>query len=416
MSACAASRPAEAQRRFDDGVDALRIERGGADPAPFVDAPKHRAAVDVGEASHARRASTGRPTTSALSPASAEEVLVRRSRRPGRAASARRAPTDRRHRLALFEIVNAKSSDLGTAAPAGAEGEQQQGAITKIDRPAPSAGHEQPIENIAGDRLRALARARAIGGADGETQRVSNGRITERAFDAAPAMQRRPEREAVRQRASRWRRALAVGSHFGGDRKEVGGRSRKEEYRSRHSCWRRFSMKWTVKLERIDEAGNLHSTTVGYVERPELTSEADLGLTHDDGKYLIRRVQAEIAQDQVRALISKVRPCPCCGRLRSIKEHRRRRIDTVFGHLRIHAPRFEACVCGRSAASSPMAVLFPHRSTPELRYLQVKLGCKFSYQQAADILNEFLPDLSCFNHATTRNRVLASYAGFWVTA
>ncbi len=96
-------------------------------------------------------------------------------------------------------------------------------------------------------------------------------------------------------------------------------------------------MKWTMKLERIDEAGNLHSTTVGYVERPELTSEADLGLTHDDGKYLIRQVQAEIAQDQVRALISKVRPCLCCGRLRSIKEHRRRRIDTVFGHLRIHA-------------------------------------------------------------------------------
>ena len=43
-------------------------------------------------------------------------------------------------------------------------------------------------------------------------------------------------------------------------------------------------MKWTVKLERIDEAGNLQSTIVGYVERPELTSEADLGLTHDDGK------------------------------------------------------------------------------------------------------------------------------------
>ncbi len=59
-------------------------------------------------------------------------------------------------------------------------------------------------------------------------------------------------------------------------------------------------MKWTLKLERIDEAGNLHSTTVAYVERPELTSEADLGLTHDDGKYLLRRVQAEVAQEQVR--------------------------------------------------------------------------------------------------------------------
>jgi len=54
-----------------------------------------------------------------------------------------------------------------------------------------------------------------------------------------------------------------------------------------------------------------------------------------------------------------------------------------------------------------VAALFPHRSTPELRHLQVKLGCKFSYQQAAEILNEFLPDLACFNHATTRNRVLA---------
>ena len=166
-------------------------------------------------------------------------------------------------------------------------------------------------------------------------------------------------------------------------------------------------MNWVVKLERIDDAGNLQSTIVGYVERPDLASEADLGLTHDEGKYLIRRLQAEIAQNQVEALIAKARPCPCCRRLRSVKEHRRRQIDTMFGHLRIHAPRFEACACGRSAASSPVASLFPHRTTPELRHLQVKLGSKFSYKQAADILNEFLPDLSCFNHATTRNRVLA---------
>ena len=61
-------------------------------------------------------------------------------------------------------------------------------------------------------------------------------------------------------------------------------------------------MRWTVKLERVDEAGNLHSTTVGHVERPELRSEADFGLTHDDGKYLIRQLQAEIAHDQVGAL------------------------------------------------------------------------------------------------------------------
>ncbi len=67
-------------------------------------------------------------------------------------------------------------------------------------------------------------------------------------------------------------------------------------------------MKWTLKLERIDEAGNLHSTTVAYVERPELTSEADLGLTHDDGKYLLPRVQAEVAQEQVRPSSRKFGP------------------------------------------------------------------------------------------------------------
>ena len=166
-------------------------------------------------------------------------------------------------------------------------------------------------------------------------------------------------------------------------------------------------MNWTVKLERIDEAGNLHSMIIGYVERPDLMSEADLGLTHDDGKYLIQRLRRELPKIRLTASSRKLGPVLACDRLRSIKEHRRRRIDTVFGHLRIRAPRFEACVCGRSGASSPVTALLPDRSTPELRYLQVKLGSKFSYKQAADILNEFLPDLSSFNHTTTRNRVLA---------
>ena len=38
-------------------------------------------------------------------------------------------------------------------------------------------------------------------------------------------------------------------------------------------------MKWTLKLEHIDEPGILRSTVVGLIERPEPTCEADLGLT-----------------------------------------------------------------------------------------------------------------------------------------
>ena len=38
-------------------------------------------------------------------------------------------------------------------------------------------------------------------------------------------------------------------------------------------------MKWTLKLDHIDQAGILRSTVVGLIERPELTCTADLGLT-----------------------------------------------------------------------------------------------------------------------------------------
>ena len=44
-------------------------------------------------------------------------------------------------------------------------------------------------------------------------------------------------------------------------------------------CTEMFPMKWTLKLEPIDEPGILRSTLVGLIERPELTCEADLGLT-----------------------------------------------------------------------------------------------------------------------------------------
>ena len=44
-------------------------------------------------------------------------------------------------------------------------------------------------------------------------------------------------------------------------------------------------MKWTLKLEHIDEAGILRSSVTGLIERTELTCEADLSLPHDDGEH-----------------------------------------------------------------------------------------------------------------------------------
>lgn len=165
-------------------------------------------------------------------------------------------------------------------------------------------------------------------------------------------------------------------------------------------------MEWTLKLEHRDSEGTLHSSTLATLDRPELRDEAGLGLSHDTGKHLLWLVQMEICTAQVRSFVTKARQCSGCGRTRTIKDRRRRRIDTIFGQVRVPAPRFEPCRCGQVGDLSPLTSLFPHRSTPELRHLQVSLGGEFSYRQAAKLLRRFLPDSDSFNHATIRNRVL----------
>jgi hypothetical protein len=165
-------------------------------------------------------------------------------------------------------------------------------------------------------------------------------------------------------------------------------------------------MEWTLRLEHRDAEGRLHSSTVTTIDRPELTNAGDLGLSHDTGKHLLWTVQMEVASAQVRSFIAKARQCTGCGQQLTTKDRWRRRIDTIFGQVRVSAPRFEPCRCGQVGDLSPVTSLFPHRSTPELRHLQAKLGSEFSYRQAATLLREFLPDSDRFNHATIRNRVL----------
>jgi hypothetical protein len=151
--------------------------------------------------------------------------------------------------------------------------------------------------------------------------------------------------------------------------------------------------------------------SIGYTSKPHINTTVDklmkaLSPADKSGRYFVAfRHLARLLGVLIRLPAD---PChsPAFAR-RAQRLDAWRSAGPPPDHLRIHAPRFEACACGPSAASSLVASLFPHRTTPELRHLQVKLGSKFSYKQAADILNEFLPDLSCFNHATTRNRVLA---------
>jgi hypothetical protein len=56
------------------------------------------------------------------------------------------------------------------------------------------------------------------------------------------------------------------------------------------------------------------------------------------------------------------------------KDRRRCRVNIFFGFLLHGMPCFEACRCGTPNAPSPISILLPHRTTPELRHLQAKLG------------------------------------------
>ena len=115
---------------FDHGVDALRIERGGADVSPFVDPPKHRTGVDFGKGEPGAQSFDG--------PADDEHALA------GVRGRGFRAPQpDRQHRklfavlrfsvggdrLALFEILDFEPRDFRAATSTGAEGEQQKRAV-----------------------------------------------------------------------------------------------------------------------------------------------------------------------------------------------------------------------------------------------------------------------------------------------
>ena len=58
-------------------------------------------------------------------------------------------------------------------------------------------------------------------------------------------------------------------------------------------------------------------------------------------------------------------------------------------------------------AFSPVADICPDRCTPELLELSAKLGARFSYREASDVLATFLPDQSARSFTTLRNRTLA---------
>ena len=168
-------------------------------------------------------------------------------------------------------------------------------------------------------------------------------------------------------------------------------------------------MEWTIKLEARTGWGEVKTIEVGRIKRRVMGLMAeDLGLSLSEGKEILSELQRLVLQTQMQEFALCARVCPDCLKLRRQRDCRTRTIQTLFGTVKVDAPRISICPCMNTMkfadlSFSPLAHILPDRCTPELRRVQAELGARHSFREAGRLLSMLLP-CSPTNHATTRNR------------
>ena len=110
----------------------------------------------------------------------------------------------------------------------------------------------------------------------------------------------------------------------------------------------------------------LERELVAQVERPTITPE-EIGLSLEEGKTVLRQVQARMIQTQADVVAAAHWRCHLCGRRQRIKDRRTRCVRTVFGTYECPAAAFcvvrvEAEEESRSGRLMIGACRVPHRS------------------------------------------------------
>lgn len=169
-------------------------------------------------------------------------------------------------------------------------------------------------------------------------------------------------------------------------------------------------MQWTVKLEASTEWGDTQTFEIGRLTRRVAgLASHEVGLTLDEAKAFLAELQRRVVQTQIDEKVFAVRICSDCLSVRPIRDRRTRVLQTLFGTVRVAAPRIKLCVCVDKGpfddvSFSPLSELLPDCCTPELRRLQAELGARHSFREAARLLGMLLP-CSPANHASVRNRL-----------
>jgi hypothetical protein len=128
-------------------------------------------------------------------------------------------------------------------------------------------------------------------------------------------------------------------------------------------------MRWRVLVELTGPDGNVgvEEVTGGGRSSVDHLTEKTIGLTLAEGKAILGALQTRLVEAQALAYCAARRRCRHCGRMRPLKEWRRRRLATLFGTVDLAAPRFKPCRCGVASRRylNPLSEFLPDRCTPE---------------------------------------------------
>jgi hypothetical protein len=131
-------------------------------------------------------------------------------------------------------------------------------------------------------------------------------------------------------------------------------------------------MEWTIRLEARTGWGEVTTCEIGAVRRGlgDLTADG-VGLGLAEAKALLAELQQRIVQSQIDEYVTCARVCRDCLKLRRLRDQRTRTLQTLFGTVKVAAPRIRLCTCAAGTRSSASSARGPcgdpchaRRSTP----------------------------------------------------
>jgi hypothetical protein len=137
-------------------------------------------------------------------------------------------------------------------------------------------------------------------------------------------------------------------------------------------------MKITVHV--VIDAGDGQPATshdVAILAREDLTP-ATAGLRLDEAHQVLSGLQQHMVTAQAATAAGGTGACDGCGHPLAHKDSRTIVLRSLFGTIRLVSPRWKRCPCrtGSAGTFSPLAVLLPERTTPELAYWEAKYAAR----------------------------------------